>query len=164
MITGTITAQDYLSAMRLHRRSSVRRQMVWLTVFVVAGTVIAAFGHLLPGCVLLGAGVGGMVGELVQSKFVLPRRTRRIHGQQASMRDTYEYSWDDDSLTVSSRNARVERRWKDYLKMLENDELLLLYQSDVMFEMFPKSWFQSEAQARQFRALASECGGPGHGP
>jgi hypothetical protein len=36
--------------------------------------------------------------------------------------------------------------------------MFLLYHSDVMFEIFPKSWFLSPEQVESFRQLASRVG------
>ena len=158
MISGAITSQHYLAALRLHRKRAVKRQLLILVVSAVAGVVIVAAGYMLAGLILVGAGVGGLIGEFVQSRFVLPRRAEKIYNQQAALRATYTYSWDKDGVRVSSESVQAKRPWSDYIKTLEDDHLLLLYHSDIMFEIFPKSWFASREQADAFRALASRAG------
>lgn len=158
MISGAISSRHYLAALQLHRQRAVKRQLLVLGALAVAGAIVAAAGYVLIGLVLVGAGVGGLIGELIQSRFVLPRSARKIYNQQAALRATYTYSWDKDGLSVSSDTVQAKRPWSDYIKTLENEDLLLLYHSDIMFEIFPKSWFASREQADEFRTLASRAG------
>jgi hypothetical protein len=158
MISASISSQNYLAALRLHRQRVVKRQLLVLAALAVAGMIVVVLGYMLIGLILVGAGVGGFIGEFVQSRFTLPRRAEKIYKQQASLRDTYTYSWDKENLSVSSETGQARRPWSDYIKFLENDQLLLLYHSDVMFEIFPKSWFSSKEQVDEFRALASRVG------
>ncbi|MGY0613458.1 YcxB family protein [Luteimonas sp. A501] len=158
MITAAISSKDYLTALRLHRKRAVTRQLLVLAVLAATGVLVIAVGYMLIGLILIGAGVGGLIGELVQSKLILPGRAEKIYNQQASLRATYTYSWDNDGLSVSSETGHARRPWSDYIKFLESDQLFLLYHSDIMFEIFPKSWFSRQEQAGEFRALASRVG------
>jgi hypothetical protein len=158
MITAAISSNDYLAALRLHRQRVVTRQLLVLAVLAATGAIAIALGYMLVGFILIGAGVGGLIGELVQSKLILPRRADKIYNQQVSLRATYTYSWDNEVLSVSSETGQARRPWSDYIKFLENDQLFLLYHSDIMFEIFPKSWFSGQVQADEFRALASRVG------
>ncbi|MDH5821984.1 YcxB family protein [Luteimonas sp. RD2P54] len=157
MITAAISSEDHLAALRLHRKRAVRRLLLVLAALAAAGAIAIAIGHVLIGAIGIGAGVGGLIGEFVQSRFALPRRARKIYQQQASLRATYTYSWDADGLSASSEAGHVRRRWPDYIKLLESDRLFLLYHSDIMFEIFPKSWFRTPEQIDEFRTLASRA-------
>ena len=158
MISAAISSQDYLAALRLHRQRAVKRQALVLAAFALAGVVVVVLGYRMIGLILVGAGVGGLIGGFLQSRLALPRKAGKIYDQQASLRDTYTYSWDKDALSVSSETGQARRPWSNYIKFLENDQLLLLYHSDIMFEIFPKSWFSSKEQVDEFRSLASRIG------
>ncbi len=158
MISVAISSQDYLAALRLHRERLVKRQLLVLAALTFAGLLAIAIGFRFVGIVLIGAGVGGFIGEFVQSQFFLPRKVRRIYSQQASLKASHTYSWDEDSISISSETGYAKRPWSEYIKSLENDHLFLLYHSDIMFEMFPKSSFHSQEQLDGFRALASRVG------
>lgn len=158
MISGAISANDFLSAQRLHRQPMVRRQLIVLAALVLIGLLIVWAGYFFSGIIIFGAGIGGLIGELVLSRFLLPRRHLRIYHQQASLRSHYTYSWDTESISVVSDTGQAKRLWSDYVKRRENDQMFLLYHSDVMFEIFPKSWFLSLEQVEAFRELASQVG------
>ena len=158
MISGAISSQQYLDALRLHRQRPVRRQLLVLISLALAGVIVAVVAHRLLGLILVGAGVGGLIGEFIQSRFILPRKAEKIYNQQAALRATYTYSWDKEWLSVWSETVQAKRLWSDYIRTLENEQLLLLYHSDIMFEIFPKSWFVSQEQATAFHVLASRPG------
>lgn len=159
MISGAISSEDYVDALRLHRRKIVKRQLLALCTFAAIGVVVAATVSQLVGIILIGAGVGGLIGEFALSTLTLPRRVRKIYNQQAALRAYYTYSWDKDGVSVTSENVNARRPWSDYVKTLEDDDLILLYHSDIMFEIFPKSWFANKEQVDEFRSLATRATG-----
>jgi len=154
MISGTLTQEQHLHALRLHRRKAVKVLVSVLLGCAVIGVVALAVGHQFPGLVLVCGGVGGAIGALAQSRLALPRQVAKIHRQQASLHVRYTYSWDNEWLSVASEHVQAKRQWSDYTKLRENEEVLLLYHSDVMFEVFPKAWFNGRAQLDEFRRLA----------
>jgi hypothetical protein len=158
MISGAISSKHYLDALRLHRQKAVKRQLLVLVALAAVGVLVAAAGYRLIGLILIGAGVGGLIGEFIQSRFLLPRKAEKIYNQQAALRANYTYSWDKDGVSVSSATVQAKRPWSDYIKTLENEHLLLLYHSDIMFEIFPKTWFANPEQADEFRVLATRVG------
>ena len=159
MISGTLTQEQHLHALRIHRRKAVTLQVGILLGVAATGAVAWALGIRYPGMVLVGAGVGGVIGAFVQSRFTLPRHVARVYDQQASLHAHYTYSWDEEWLNVASEHAHDRRRWSDYIKLRESEELVLLYHSDIMFEIFPKAWFNEQKQMDEFRRLASQAAG-----
>ncbi|WP_313145768.1 YcxB family protein [Stenotrophomonas sp.] len=159
MISGTLSQEQHLHALRLHRRKAVKVLAGVLLACAVVGVVALATDHHFPGLILVCGGVGGAIGALAQSRLALPRQVAKIHRQQASLHAHYTYSWDEEWLSVASEHVQAKRRWSDYTKLRENEEVLLLYHSDVMFEVFPKAWFNGQAQMDEFRRLASRATG-----
>lgn len=158
MITGTITFEDFVAAQRLHRRRPVRLQMILCSVLALLGAGLLMLGHRYPGVVLLGIGGGGWAGEAVMSFVYLPWKYRRLYRQQASLRAAYTYAWDADNLRVSSAAGQAARPWKHYLRMREDERMFLLYHSDMMFEMLPKSWFRDSELVDAFHRQVTRHG------
>jgi hypothetical protein len=159
MISGTLTQEHHLHALRLHRRKTVKVLVGVLLACAVIGVVALATDHLFSGLILVCGGVGGAISAFAQSRLTLPRQVAKIHRQQASLHAHYTYSWDEEWLSVASEHVQAKRRWSDYAKVRENEEVLLLYHSDVMFEVLPKAWFNGQAQMDEFRRLASRAAG-----
>lgn len=156
MISGKISVDDFLAAQRLHRRPVMRRLFIVLAVMFVLGVLMMTMGYFMLGAIFVGAGAGGFIGELFVSRFSRARKLRRIYRQQASFRASYTYSWDEESLKAESETGQGRRLWTDYIRIREDERMFLLYHSDVMFEMLPKSWFRDQDQVDAFRRLAEQ--------
>lgn len=160
MISVTISLEDHLAAQRLHARHDAKRLLVFLAVLLLIG---AGLLHLsgaseIIGPVLIGGGGGGLLGLVALHVWGLPRRIKRLHAQQASLRHTYTYAWDENGLEITWTDGHLRRPWSDYMRIRENDRVLLLYHNDRLFELFCPHWFADRAQFEAFRQLALRVG------
>ena len=153
-VSGVISEQEFLAAHRLHRRRTVNRQLLLHGSLVVVGLVVAFTMHVVAGLVLAGAGVGGLAGEWALSRFFLPRRHKKTYRQQVTLHQKVTCSWDGDGLRANAESGHAMRRWSDYVRALEDKQVFILYQSDVLFEIFPKSWFVEEEHIDSFRRFS----------
>ena len=122
------------------------------------GIALFILGHKMLAFVLVGAGLGGVIGELIMSSVFLPWKVRRIHRQQKDLASPFTYTWDAEFLEARGISGHSKREWKNYAKYKENDKLFLLYHADNLFEMLPKSWFQDQSQVSDFRVHAERVG------
>jgi YcxB-like protein len=154
MISGIVTYSDYLAASRLHRcRTAIA--INWITIFLaIIGIVLLFEGYRKWGINLLGAGIGGFVGEFVQTHVLLPRKVKHLYAQYKGITTPIIYEWDADLLRGQSSTGRGERSWKDFAKVREDDNVLLLYITDELYEVVPKSWFNEAAKLEDFRGYA----------
>lgn len=161
MISGIIGVADYLAAQRLHTRHQLRRALAVLAAALLVGLVLVLS---LPseatvfGALLVGAGGGGLIGLGVTRAWILPRKVRRLHAQQATLRHVVTYAWDETEIEVSWAGGRARHPWTDYVRCRENAQLLLLYHNDMLFEVVPTAWFADDAQREAFRRLATRVG------
>lgn len=103
MISATISLEDHLAAQRLHARHTAKRLIVVLVVLLLIGMGLLQLigaGDII-GPVLIGAGGGGLIGLAVLHVWGLPRKIKRLHAQQAALRHTYTYAWDDTGLDIT---------------------------------------------------------------
>lgn len=151
MITGQITEQEFIGAHYLHRRQlAARIKLVALLVFALGLVLYVAVSNRW-GVILMCAALGGLLGEFVQNKFILPAKLRRLYAQVRGRVDI-TYSWDGEKLFFATERAKGARPWADFPKAKENDELLLLYINDVLFEIISKRWFGDARALDDFRA------------
>lgn len=161
-ITGTMTADDFIAAQRLHFRKWRKRQHLILGIVAAAGVVAMGIGPFMLGAILLGAGAGGSIGAIVQYKRTLPRAWRKLFEQQKSLQQPFQYRWDDAGLHLSTPLAQATRPWPHFTRRTEDAETLLLYHSDAMFELIPKRWFENARLPEDLEALLSRyVGSPG---
>lgn len=159
MIAGRLTEADFLAAQRLYRRRWARGAIVILLIVAAAGVALLLATGQRIGIGLLCIAAGGLLGETIQSRLLLPRQARRLFRQCAAYRQSFQYSWDEDWLSVTCESGNARRRWSDYVKYRENDRVFLLYHADNLFEMLPKAWFSGAGQMAELRRLAAKAGG-----
>jgi hypothetical protein len=157
VITIQLNEQDYLAAQRLHRRSSELRFWVAIGIIALASLLIGYLeppspegffsSHAGPLATMLPVGI-----LLIAFRYVyVPSRHRRIFRQQKNLHVPYELSWSDTGFVATSERGSVRTAWTDVIKCRENEKLLLLYLSDVMFHILPKRSFPDDATGAQIR-------------
>ena len=154
MITGSISASDYLNAQRLHRAKSVRVYYAVSVAAIAVGVMSFYFFQQKLGFIIGSAGVGGVIGELVMSVFYIPWKTRRLYSQKKDLSSPFVYTWNSEYLEAKGISGQSKRKWSDYLMIKESESIFLLYQCDLIFEMFPKTWFKDQEQISEFRKFA----------
>jgi hypothetical protein len=146
-------ADDYVAAMKLHGRWPMRRLLVGVGVGIAAAVALIVLPSAWPAVAAAGV-LGGVIGWLIcyalSWLFYLPWKARRMFGQQKSLHETYELAWDDEGLSMRGRLGQGRTPWNDYLKKKENERIVLLYQSDLLFQMLPRRAFTAvQMQALQ---------------
>lgn len=123
MITATISLEDHLAAQRLRARHWSKRVIVFLAVLLLVGVVVLQLSDAseIIGPVLIGSGGGGLIGLALLHVWGLPRRIKRLHAQQASLRHTYTYAWDENGLEITWADGHLRRPWSDYMRIRENE-------------------------------------------
>lgn len=151
MVTGQVTEQEYIAAHTLHfRKVRSRIRQITLIAFIVGIVLAFAFSARL-GVILIEGAVGGFLGELIQRRFIVRSKLRRLYAQVRGRVDV-TYSWDEEKIFFTSAHGQAARSWTDYLKAKENDELILLYINDVFYEIIAKRWFGNDSDLNTFRA------------
>lgn len=158
MISGIVTPEDHFTAQFLHRREVTRRSYVICGAMVAVGTACFLFGQLIVGWAFVGGGIGCAIGEFATARIFLPRKVRRLHMQQKEFASEVAYKWDAEYLEGRSSTGASKRPWKNYFKLKESESVFLLYQTENIFEMIPKTWFESDAQMDEFRRNAQLAG------
>lgn len=90
----------------------------------------------------------------------LPRRMTRLYDQQKMLHDEFSVEISDEHLT--SRNAHGESKipWSVFHKWKSGGGMVLLYQSDALFHVFPARVFPSAADFQSFREILTRQLGP----
>ena len=147
------------------RRATVRRLTSSTVGRVLVGGVVLAmvFGavlSLLSGdwsplvTMLLMVAIGAATITLL-TRFVTPAMARRHHRQMAAFRDPVTVSWTDEGLSLESSRGSIRMAWKDFVDWAETPTVFLLYQSDLLYNLIPRSAVTSEEEADLRRLLQS---------
>ncbi len=90
----------------------------------------------------------------------LPYRTKKIYKQQKTLQEPYDAEITKDELISTSSRGRATIRWTDFHKYKVGKDLLLVYQSDAIFHMFPRRWFHEGEYEALLEILKSTLGKP----
>lgn len=157
MITFRVTPEDYLSAHRLHLG---RKPWVYLlaAAAIAAGIVLLVLnrgsGAIFP-YGLIGAGAGSLIGHWVDHRYRIPKKVARLYRQYKGLDHPISISWDAEALEGRSEQGRGRTPWRDFAKVRENEQVLLLYVTDQLWHIYPKRAF-SGAQLDEFRRHATQ--------
>jgi len=152
--------EDFLDAWRLQmRHNRIVRFSRWMPLFLVAFSFLVSWAEIRDQGVLYGvllnlpmmALAGLLLGlNVLNNKVLLPRRARRFLAQQKSLQGEATISWDSEGMSFAIANGHTRVAWVDYVRWLEGDKLLLLFQSDHLFNALPKRLF-NDGQAAEIR-------------
>jgi len=150
------TEADLVAGYRLHFLDSIKRKRA-LRAFVVVAVVCALvstwllwsddIGPIVAALVGLVYGFGLLAIILVINFLMLPRRVRRIFAQQKSLHGETHVEWSDAGISFRSAHGHSTLEWSDYVRLVEGRDMILLMQSDALFNFIPKSALTAEQAA-----------------
>ncbi len=111
--------------------------------------IVSSWSLILP----IAAAVVGLY--LLSYYAYLPWNARRIFNQQKEYSAPFEIELTPEAMLAFSQYGYSSRPWGEFHKWREDERLLLLYLSDVLYIVIPKR-FLDEQQAAQIRALLRE--------
>jgi hypothetical protein len=136
-----------------------RKLKVPLAPFLILAVGVAAIAMLLPGGSRFGIALPVLAWLLIALAgilavvhyWVLPRQARRMYSQAKLLKEEVTFAWDDEGYSVTGESSRTRLSWTDLYAWSENENLVLLHQSEMGFNLLPKSVI-SDAQLNDIRA------------
>lgn len=151
MISGQISEHEYIAAHKLHRKRAASAIAAATAAVAVLGFILFFVASRKWGVVLIVGAIGGFIGEAIQNRFFLPSKLRRLYAQIKNRTDV-TYAWDHEKLMLISPRGHAERPWSEFLKARENDEVILLYYNDALYEIVSKRWFGDQNDLDTFKS------------
>lgn len=159
-IQAKLTAEDYVQAQFLHLRP--RPVFKWLGALLVLLALLAV-GASTWAC-MQGRGpwhrpvilVATLSYLFIWFRLWLPRKTRKIFAQQKLLHEPMEIEITPAGFSTTATYGTSHLEWRALHKYKAGKELMLVYQSDVIFHMFPRRWFASDADWNQLRAYLQQ--------
>ena len=153
--SGTLTVDDFVDANAWHFRKQRRRQYITTACIFIAGVAMMFTSWRPSGEFFVSIGLGGTIAFFSMHTFRLPRAWRKVFAQQKSFHQMFRYTWTIDGLLVATDLGQATRPWSHFSRVEESDRILMLYQSDAMFELIPKRWFANNDAMIAFRNEAT---------
>lgn len=156
---------DLIAANRLHFWSSLRwRQTV--RSYVLGGLLFAVIGTLFVleegSCVtIVGAALGFLfwslllVSILALNYILIPRRSRHAFCQMRTLQSETYINWSPQRIQLRSAQGSSDFDWRDFVRIAHGRDVILLFQSDYLFNFIPMRVVSGE-QATDLLEAATE--------
>lgn len=162
--TCKIEPGEYRRAAWIHIRPRPTFAIVGITLVVLCLFVVlfALYKFLVTGQGLAAVlGVGASLAYFGVYFFILlPRRVDRLYGQQKLLHNEFTFDVSDENLVSRSILGESKFDWSMFHKWKSGEDIVLLYQSDVLFHVFPRRSFPSFADFESFQEILKKHLGP----
>jgi hypothetical protein len=158
--------QDYLKALQLHTAPLTLTRVLVVGAVSIFGVIGFAFLFTPKSMSFVYIYVIVMFASgayLVVRNMGLPKRAKQIFEQQKDLHLPYEVEITETALVSTNQLGHAEQPWSTFVKWRENDDVLLLYHSDVLFSTLPKRIFNTE-QIEAVKAYLKANQVPGETP
>lgn len=161
----TLTPEDYAGALQTTLRDQYRKP---LSIVVHAALLLGLVASLaLPNPEILGAFPLALIFLVpliivpVNYFVLVPGRARKIFKQQKTLHREIDAAWSEAGYGAqnapSADPLAAVTPWGDYARWRENEDIVLFFHSDAMFQMLPKRALDP-AQLEDIRACARAAG------
>ncbi len=159
-ITYHITREDFIDAQKLHRSKSpgaLGRGIVVIGKILAGASVVLLialaavnkdrrlWANLAPLVILLALWLLAML-------VWVPFNWRRCYAKDRRLQDEFTTEISEEGVHMESPSFDANLKWGLFLRFLESDRVFLLYQTNRMFNLLPKSAFAS-TDIEEFRQL-----------
>jgi hypothetical protein len=153
-VAGTLIVEDFVAVNNMQESVYQRIGMYIQIGLVVIG--LALWVSVAPriGMVLVALGILDMVGERLWSRFVSPRRDRKLFDLLTDLHGHIVYDITDRGIGIRNQRGKSHHSWSEYLDLGEDERTFALFRSETMIEILPKRWFAASETIDEFRELA----------
>jgi 4-amino-4-deoxy-L-arabinose transferase-like glycosyltransferase len=159
-ISYRITREDFIDAQKLHRSKGptafVRAIRLGAKVLVGSAFLILIISAAVTRDRGLWSNMARVIVLLVVWSLAMwvwvPLSWRRSYAKDRRLEHEFAASNSEDGIHLQSPDFGANLKWALYLRFLESDRIFLLYQTNRMFNLFPKAAF-APGEIDEFRQL-----------
>ncbi|MEP2989092.1 MAG: YcxB family protein [Parasphingorhabdus sp.] len=154
-IVFTPSEQDLMGAYGLHIKRFSGKRLTWmLAIGFMIGVGLAAIDDFsdpftstitILSMVIWAAIVVAII-QFMIPRYWIPRLARKTYAQQKDLRLETTTWWDDEKLYSSNEQTKAHFEFVDMVKWLANDDTVLIYRSDHLFNFLPTRVFRNNAE------------------
>jgi hypothetical protein len=157
-LKGQLQWTDYLNSQLLHMQPDPVRRIMYYGVYsflvfalvsslylVATGQHNIQFSYMLPFFIFVA------IYPLYRYVY-LPNQVKKIFAQQKELSSPFEIEFTDTEMIMSNEFGNSTRPWKNFIKRKENNELIIMYLSDVMYIIIPKRIFTDSQQIETIKS------------
>ena len=143
-----------IAANRLHFWTSLKwKRTVWS--YALGGLVFTSIGTLFTKgnsawAIMVGATVGFIFWSillacvLTVNYLLIPSRSDRAFRQMKTLQSQTDINWSPERIQLNSAQGSSDLDWRDFVRITQGREVILLFQSDYLFNFIPKRALSDE--------------------
>lgn len=146
-----LTEDDLVAAGRLYAWSSLRRPAIMIRLGILWLVFVIFLGFVAKGSQLfdvtqwssdlglvLTVSAAPFVAVALITLVLTPIAARRTFRQQRSLQGELSYGWTASALTIGTEYGSFDMPWSHFLRWIEDDRTILLFESDRLYRVIPK--------------------------
>jgi len=132
-----VSAGRFAAGRQMRLRPIVRVLMILVAVLYAILLLLDWRAATQPLLLALLLAVGAAL--LLATWVLIPWQMKRHFRQAPGLRDEIGIDWDDEHLGFETSRGHSRLAWSDYHRWGENERLLLLFQSEILYNIVPKA-------------------------
>lgn len=133
-----ISEDKYVRAAKLYG-APTRKQWIYNVLGLVILIVVAIFGHFELIRFAAGCGiVAGVLGYLAATFYLIPSQARRQYRTTPAAKVPFGIALVEEGIRINQPDSDALLKWEYLFKWRENEEFILLYQSNRLYSIIPK--------------------------
>jgi hypothetical protein len=157
---GQLTKGDIRKSLVMHHRPSKAVSIIRITLIIIvllaylvyfflysSKDLVEEFGIILPLLIII---------YVLALPFILPYNTLPKHFKDPDFQSNVSGKITDQSVTINMLHAKSEIEWALYKKQKRSDDLMLLYLDKLTYNLFPRRFFNSDEDWKNFLELVNQ--------
>lgn len=137
-IEFTVTEDEYVKAIKLHTKSSVKVRVICLMLGISAVFLYLYSAPNIFLFVAVGTCFGLIFGQEMTRRFIAPSQARSIYRSYKAMQEPIKLTLADNGIHLSAQSGESNLQWSRINAWRESDQLILVYEHDHLYHPIPK--------------------------
>jgi len=156
-VNGSISTEDYAAAIRLASRATGAARLLTPTMLLLLFLALVVQPLIRGVSLFIPIGVLAAMVAAVLILRTAPERAAKVAFRNSPMLGApLQVAISEAGLSVKSQYGDSRLPWHVLPQRKRSDDLLLIYQSDMLFHVLPRRWFASDQQWEEFNRQVAE--------
>jgi len=159
-IKGQFQWTDYLAAQLLHAQPSGSQKIIQYVAYTFVALIFVAvlylffrYGGKIENVFPIILFILAVIFPIFYRKVFMPNQVKKSFEQQKGMSLPFEFEFTETGMLTSNKLGNNTLPWEYFTKWKENEDIIILYQSDSVIHMLPKRLFANPEELEVVKSL-----------
>ena len=160
--SGQFTKEDFVQAFKAHTTATILGKVFYYGIWVVVAYMVITFVSALAQggnvtAILLSYGLPVLLmGFLIWLTYSQPYQSAKRAIKNPEFQAPVSGQVNEEQIDITTQESTVEIPWSKFQKVLDRGDFVLMYRGKNGLSLFPRRFFQSDADWQAFKNLAKE--------